>query len=244
MGWMHDTMDYPSRDPVHRSFHHNEVTFSAVYAWSENYVLPLSHDEVVHGKGSLWQKMPGDGWNTASGLRCLLAYMWAHPGKQLLFMGGEFGQPREWSESRSLDWQELENPLHAGLLRLVTDLNAAYRSHGALYELDTDPAGFSWIDANDSANNVLSFVRWGQGSSPVVCVANFAGVPHENYRLGLPAAGDWQELLNTDAESYGGSGVGNLGRVRATEREWHGLPASAALRVPPGGVLWLTPAAP
>ncbi len=242
MGWMHDTLDYLSRDPVHRSFHHNEITFSVVYAFSENYVLPLSHDEVVHGKGSLWTKMPGDDWNSAAGLRALLGYMWAHPGKQLLFMGQEFGQRREWSETRSLDWHELENPLHAGLLRLVGDLNAAYRGHGALYELDTDPAGFSWIDANDSAGNVLSFVRWGTGGPPVVCVANFAGVPHENHRIGLPAAGEWIELLNTDAEAYGGSGVGNLGRIRATERQRHGRPASATLRVPPAGVLWLTPA--
>ncbi|NUT90939.1 MAG: 1,4-alpha-glucan branching protein GlgB, partial [Saccharothrix sp.] len=241
MGWMHDTLHYLSREPVHRSFHHNEITFSLVYAWSENFVLPLSHDEVVHGKGSLWSRMPGDDWNKAAGLRSLLAFMWAHPGKQLLFMGGEFGQQGEWSESRSLDWHLLENPYHAGLRSLVADLNAVYRESPALYSQDNTPEGFSWIDANDSAGNVLSFVRVGEDGSLMACVANFAGMPHHDYRVGLPVAGRWREVLNTDSEAYGGSGVGNMGGVEAEDKPWHGRPASAVLQLPPAGVLWLAP---
>jgi 1,4-alpha-glucan branching enzyme len=241
MGWMHDTLHYLSREPIHRSFHHNEITFSLVYAWSENFVLPLSHDEVVHGKGSLWQRMPGDDWNKAAGLRSLLAFMWAHPGKQLLFMGGEFGQRDEWSEGRSLDWHLLESPLHGGLHRLIGDLNRVYRGSPALYSADNRPEGFSWIDANDSAGNVLSFLRIGEDGSVLVCVANFAGMPHHDYRVGLPVAGRWREVVNTDSEVYGGSGVGNLGVVHAQEHPWHGRPASAVLQLPPAGVLWLAP---
>ena len=240
MGWMHDTLDYVSHDPVHRTYHHNEMTFSLMYAWSENFVLPLSHDEVVHGKGSLWARMPGDNWNKAANLRALLAYMWAHPGKQLLFMGGEFGQPAEWAESRSLEWYLPHHPLHGGLLRMVGDLNAIYRSHRALYSQDTSPAGFEWVDANDAAGNVLSFLRRGDDGSILACVANFAGNPHEGYRVGLPYAGRWCEVLNTDSEGYGGSGVGNLGEVAVSETPWHGRPYSALLRLPPAGVLWLT----
>jgi len=243
MGWMHDTLRYAGHDPVHRSFHHNELTFSLMYAWSENFVLPLSHDEVVHGKGSLWARMPGDDWNKAAGLRTLLAYMWAHPGKQLLFMGGEFGQTREWSESRSLDWELLEQPRHDGIRRLVADLNAAYRANPALYAADNRPEGFSWIDANDSGNNVASFLRLAPElpGAALACVANFAGLPHWNYRVGLPSAGRWREILNTDAEIYGGSGVGNLGAVNAQAHPWHGRPASALLQLPPQGVVWLVP---
>ncbi|CAL9349283.1 1,4-alpha-glucan branching enzyme GlgB [Actinosynnema sp. ALI-1.44] len=241
MGWMHDTLHYLSREPVHRSFHHNEITFSLVYAWSENFVLPLSHDEVVHGKGSLWARMPGDDWNKAAGLRSLLAFMWAHPGKQLLFMGGEFGQQGEWSESRSLDWHLLDNPYHAGVRALVADLNAVYRESPALYSQDNRPEGFSWIDANDSAGNVLSFVRIGEDGSLLACVANFAGMPHHDYRVGLPVAGRWREVVNTDSSAYGGSGVGNMGGVEAEEKPWHGRPASAVLQLPPAGVLWLAP---
>ena len=211
-----------------------------MYAWSENFVLPLSHDEVVHGKGSLWARMPGDNWNKASNLRALLAYMWAHPGKQLLFMGGEFGQPAEWAESRSLEWYLPQYPLHGGLLRMVGDLNAIYRSHRALYSQDTSPAGFEWIDANDAAGNVLSFLRWGDDGSVLACLANFAGNPYENYRVGLPRPGPWHEVLNTDSEIYGGSGVGNLGEVIADETTQHGRPYSALLRLPPAGALWLT----
>ncbi|MBB6373996.1 1,4-alpha-glucan branching enzyme [Pseudonocardia eucalypti] len=239
MGWMHDTLHYVGKDPVYRGYHHNEMTFSMVYAYTENFVLPLSHDEVVHGKGSLWERMPGDEWNKAANLRALLGYMWAHPGKQLLFMGGELGQRREWSESRSLDWGHTDHPLHAGIQRLVGDLNRHYRAQPALYSLDSSPEGFSWIDANDAAGNVFSFLRTGGDGSVLACVANFAGHPHENYRVGLPFAGRWRELVNTDAENYGGSGVGNLGSVVAEATEWHGRPASAVLRVPPAGVLWL-----
>jgi 1,4-alpha-glucan branching enzyme len=241
MGWMHDTLRYLGHDPVHRSFHHNEMTFSLVYAWSENFVLPLSHDEVVHGKGSLWQRMPGDDWNRAAGLRALLAFMWAHPGKQLLFMGGEFGQEQEWSESRSLDWHLLEQPLHRGVLDLLTHLNEVYRSSPALFSADTTPEGFRWIDANDSGGNVLSFLRIGEDGSQLACVANFAGVPHHDYRVGLPQTGRWREVVNTDAEAYGGSGVGNMGVVEAERETWHGQPASAVLQLPPSGVLWLAP---
>ena len=193
MGWMHDTLDYIGRDPIYRGYHHNQMTFSLMYAYSENFVLPLSHDEVVHGKGSLWGRMPGDAWNKAAGVRALLAYMWAHPGKQLLFQGGEFGQEREWAESRSLDWHLLEEPLHSGIKSLVGDLNRAYREHSALWSKDISPEGFSWIDANDSAGNVLSFLRYGvddDGSTTVLaCVANFSGTPKPDYRVGLPFGG-------------------------------------------------------
>ncbi|OLR91476.1 1,4-alpha-glucan branching protein GlgB [Actinokineospora bangkokensis] len=240
MGWMHDTLNYIGHNPVHRAFHHNEITFSLVYAWSENFVLPLSHDEVVHGKGSLWTRMPGDDWNKAAGLRALLAYMWAHPGKQLLFMGQEFGQVREWSESRSLDWELTEQQFHAGVRRLVKDMNHLYRAEPALYADDVRPEGFSWIDGNDSGNNVLSFVRHG-GDRDLVCVANFAGHPHLDYRVGLPRGGRWREVVNTDAQAYGGSGVGNWGAVDAEQVSWHGREHSAVLNLPPQGVIWLIP---
>jgi 1,4-alpha-glucan branching enzyme len=245
MGWMHDTLDYIGRDPVYRGYHHNQMTFSLMYAFTENFVLPLSHDEVVHGKGSLWERMPGDGWNKAAGLRALLAYMWAHPGKQLLFQGQEFGQEREWSESRSLDWHLLEDPLHSGVKALVGDLNRAYRANPALWTRDFTPDGFSWIDANDASGNVLSFLRHGvdaEGKPTVLaCVANFSGTPKPDYRVGLPFAGRWREVLNTDADVYGGSGVGNFGAVEADRTMWHGRPASAVLQLPPSGVLWLVP---
>lgn len=242
MGWMHDTLHYLSREPIHRSFHHNEMTFSLVYAWSENFVLPLSHDEVVHGKGSLWGRMPGDDWNKAAGVRSLLAFMWAHPGKQLLFMGGEFGQQQEWSESRSLDWHLVEQPgLHQGIQALMRDLNSVYKTAAALFSHDVTPEGFQWIDANDSGGNVLSFLRVGEDGSTLACVANFAGMPHHDYRVGLPSAGRWKELVNTDAAHYGGSGVGNLGGVEAEKKPWHGRPYSALLQLPPSGVLWLVP---
>ncbi|WAL64545.1 1,4-alpha-glucan branching protein GlgB [Amycolatopsis cynarae] len=242
MGWMHDTLHYLAHDPVYRSYHHNELTFSLVYAWSENFVLPLSHDEVVHGKGSLWGRMPGDDWNKAAGVRSLLAYMWAHPGKQLLFMGGEFAQEGEWSAERSLDWHLLDQPLHAGVRALLCELNAVYRSTPALYSQDTHPDGFQWIDAHDANGNVVSFLRLGTDGSRLACVANFAGTPHHDYRVGLPSAGPWLEVVNTDAEGYGGSGVGNFGRVEAEDVPWHGQPASAVLQLPPCGVLWLRPA--
>jgi 1,4-alpha-glucan branching enzyme len=244
MGWMHDTLAYMSRDPVFRHYHHNELTFSLVYAFSENFVLPLSHDEVVHGKGSLLGKMPGDEWRRFAGLRALLAYMWAHPGKQLLFMGSEFGQVSEWSAERGLDWWVLDYDLHAGVQRLVKDMNGVYAASPALWQLDNSPNGFGWIDANDAAGNTLSFLRLSQSGDVLACVANFSGEPHGDYRLGLPFAGRWREVLNTDAADYGGSGVGNLGGVEAVAEPWHGRPASATLTVPPLGVLWLAPEEP
>jgi 1,4-alpha-glucan branching enzyme len=229
------------RAPVHRSYHHGQLTFSMIYAYSENYVLPISHDEVVYGKGSLLRKMPGDRWQQLANVRTFLAFMWSHPGKQLLFMGAEFGQEAEWSESRSLDWWLEQTPWHAGLQQLVRDLNRLYREHPQLWALDSDPAGFEWIDANDSLNNVFSYLRKDPDGRPLAVVVNFAAVPHEGYRIGLPHAGGWRELLNTDAETYGGSGVGNLGHVTAEEIAQHGLPASAQLRVPPLGAVWLVP---
>jgi 1,4-alpha-glucan branching enzyme len=229
-----------------------------VYAYTENFILPLSHDEMVHGKGSLLGKMPGDEWRRFAGVRSLLAYMWAHPGKQLLFMGGEFAQGSEWSDTRGLDWWVLDFDVHQGVQRLSRDLNRAYRDHPALWQLDSSPEGFSWIDANDAQGNVLSFLRFPapgpdadaeppasggpRGSAGVIaCIANFSAVPHLDYKVGLPAAGRWREVINTDAIVYGGSGVGNLGGITAEPEPWHGLPASAVIAVPPLGVLWLTP---
>jgi 1,4-alpha-glucan branching enzyme len=239
MGWMHDSLAYIHHEPIHRQYHHHQMTFSMMYAYSENFVLPISHDEVVHGKGSLLRKMPGDRWQQLANLRAYLAFMWAHPGKQLLFMGAELGQEAEWSESRSLDWWLLDHPDHAGVQALVRDLNRVYRETAALWSLDSDPAGFSWIDANDAGNNTFSFVRRGTDGSLLACVANFAAVPHEGYRIGLPVPGRWDEVVNTDADVYTGSGVGNLGGVEAVPDPWHGEPASATLRVPPLGTVWL-----
>jgi 1,4-alpha-glucan branching enzyme len=238
MGWMHDTLSYISHEPIYRQYHHNELTFSMMYAYTENFVMPLSHDEVVHGKGSLLNKIPGDRWQQMATLRAMYAYMWAHPGKQLLFMGQEFGQSREWSESRSLDWELTDDPGHRGLLRLITDLNHQYRDTAALWSRDTTENGFHWIDANDAAGNVYSFLRFGDDGSVIACIANFSSVPHEGYRLGLPYAGRWDEVVNTDADVYFGSGVGNFGGIEATDEMWHGQPASARLRVPPLGALW------
>ena len=226
MGWMHDTLDYLSREPVHRTYHHGEMTFSMVYAYTEKFVLPLSHDEVVHGKGSLLRKMPGDRWQKLANLRAYYAFMWAHPGKQLLFMGCEFGQDAEWAEQRELDWWLLEQPGHSGMLDLVRDLNHVYRDTPALWAEDHDESGFRWIEADDAASNVFAFLRTDGAGSQLACVVNFAGVPHHGYRLGLPAAGTWREVLNTDAEAYAGSGVGNLGSVQA---EQHRLARAARL---------------
>ncbi|GIH05547.1 1,4-alpha-glucan branching enzyme GlgB [Rhizocola hellebori] len=238
MGWMHDTLEYLAREPIHRQWHHNEVTFSLMYAWTENFVLPISHDEVVHGKGSLAAKMPGDTWRRLANTRALLAFMWAHPGKQLLFMGSELAEGREWSDSRGLDWDLMRDPAHAGVQRLVRDLNRVYRGSEALWSQDTTPEGFRWI-ADDASHNTLAFLRRGAGGSTLVCVVNFAATPHEDYRVGLPSGGPWREVLNTDAEVYGGSNVGNLGTVRAEDEPYQGQPASARLRVPPLGALWL-----
>ena len=246
MGWMHDSLGYLAHEPVHRAYHHGEMTFSLVYAFSENYVLPLSHDEVVHGKGSLVRKMPGDRWQQLATLRAYLAFMWAHPGKQLIMMGSEFAQESEWAEARELDWWLLAKPDHRGVHDFVRDLNARYRDEPALWARDNDPEGFAWIDAQDAGHNVFSFVRRsGRPDVPdVVCVANFAAVPHD-YRLGLPVAGPWTELLNTDAVPYGGSGVGNLGTVHAEAAGAMesgapgGSAAYASLVVPPLATLWL-----
>ena len=242
MGWMHDTLSYFERDPIYRRFHHHQLTFSLVYAFSENFVLPLSHDEVVHGKGSLLAKMPGDHWQKRANLRALYAYMWAHPGKKLLFMGGEFAQEREWSSEGSLDWHLLERPEHSGVQSLVRDLNTHYRAEPALWELDFDPAGFRWLEPNDAAANVVAFMRLPRdGGRPVVCLLNLSALPRSGYRVGLPRAGRWQELVNTDSEFYGGSGVGNMGGVSAEDKPWHDQPYSAELTLPPLGAVWLVP---
>jgi 1,4-alpha-glucan branching enzyme len=240
MGWMNDSLRYLEHEPVHRQFHHHEMTFSMMYAYSENFVLPLSHDEVVHGKGSLLRKMPGDRWQQLANLRAFLAMMWAHPGKQLLFMGCEFGQESEWSEKGELDWWLLDHADHQGLQQLVKDLNGVYRGTKALWGNDHLPERFSWIDANDASNNTFSFVRYGEPGEPTLaCVVNFSAIPHHGYRLGLPFTGRWHEVLNTDAHVYGGSGVGNFGGLDADGPGWHGMASSAELSVPPLGAVWL-----
>jgi 1,4-alpha-glucan branching enzyme len=241
MGWMHDTLSYIERDPMYRSHHHGQLTFSLVYAWSERFVLPISHDEVVHGKGSLLRKMPGDRWKQFAGIRAFLAYQWAHPGKQLLFLGTEFAQDGEWAESRELDWWQLEDRDHAGVKQLVHDLNTTYVANPALWTQDHVPGGFSWLVGDDAARNVIAFVRWSNQGEALVCVCNFSGMPHEQYQLPLPFAGEWAEVVNTDADVYGGSGVGNLGTVTAHPEPYFGQPASASLRLPPLATLWLAP---
>jgi 1,4-alpha-glucan branching enzyme len=240
MGWMHDTLLYFQKDPVYRRFHHHTLTFSLMYAFSENFVLPLSHDEVVHGKRSLLDKMPGDRWQKFANLRSLYAYMWAHPGKKLLFMGGELGEWEEWNYDGSLHWNLLEYAEHQGVQSLIRDLNHIYRSQPALHEVDFDPRGFRWLEANDAANNVLAFARVDdRGENPVVCVLNLAPVPRYEYRVGMPKCCRWRELLNTDSAFYGGSGVGNLGGVEAEPVPWHDQPFSAQLTLPPLGAVWL-----
>lgn len=243
MGWMNDTLRYLSEDPVNRRWHHGELTFSLVYAFSENYILPLSHDEVVHGKNTLVEKMPGDDWQRFAGLRALFAYQWSHPGKQLVFMGQEIGQRQEWNDSYSLDWWLTDFEGHAGIQRLVAELNRIYTTHSAFW--DDDYTGFEWIDASDGDHNLISYLRKGQRNGTlqpvVVCAANFAGNPHEGYRIGLPFGGEWTEILNTDEEEFGGSGVTNPGTIVAEAVPWNGRPFSVELRVPPLGALWLAP---
>ena len=243
LGWMHDTLGYFQQDPIYRRYHHHELTFSLMYAFSENFILPLSHDEVVHGKGSLYAKMPGDPWQKLANLRALYAYMWAHPGKKLLFMGGELAQEQEWSHERSLDWHLLERPGHAGVQRLVRDLNRLYRDQPALWEVDSDPKGFWWIEPNDADSNVIAFARAGSSDEtpPVVFVANLSPVPRSGYRLGLPRACRWREALNTDSTYYGGSDVGNLGAVEPDPVPWHSQPVSAELTLPPLAAIYLVP---
>jgi 1,4-alpha-glucan branching enzyme len=242
MGWMHDTLNYFQQDPIYRRYHHHELTFSLMYAFSENFILPLSHDEVVHGKGSLYDKMPGDSWQKLANLRVLYAYMWAHPGKKLLFMGGEFAQEREWSHERSLDWHLLEQPGHAGIQSLVRDLNRLYRDEPALWEVDSDPAGFWWIEPNDADANVVAFARQSRdGERVAVFVANMSPVPRESYRVGLPRSRRWREAINTDSTYYGGSDMGNLGGVEPEPIPWHGQPVSAEVTLPPLAAIWLVP---
>ncbi|HKS87996.1 MAG TPA: 1,4-alpha-glucan branching protein GlgB, partial [Stellaceae bacterium] len=241
MGWMHDTLGYMARDPVHRKFHHNDLTFGLLYAFHENFILPLSHDEVVHGKGSLLGRMPGDRWQRFANLRAYFAFMWTHPGKKLLFMGGEFAQEREWNHDIGLDWQLLGDPMHGGVQRLVRDLNRLYRATPALHQLDCEPEGFSWIDAANGAESVLSYLRRGrdpEGLAVIVC--NFTPVPRHGYRIGVPRPGRYAERINTDAEIYGGSGVGNSGEVLAEPYPMHGHAYSLSLQLPPLGVVIFT----
>lgn len=242
MGWMHDTLQYFRRDPIYRRFHHNELTFRGLYMFSENYVLPLSHDEVVHGKGSLLDKMAGDVWQKFANLRLLYSYMFAQPGKKLLFMGGEFGQWREWSHDTSLDWHLLMFPSHQGTQRLIGDLNRLYRTEPALHELDCDPRGFEWIDANDADASVYSFLRKSRNGEQILIVINTTPVVREDYRIGVPAGGWWRELFNSDSEYYWGSGQGNAGGVMAEAIPTHGREFSLRLRLPPLGALFLKPA--
>jgi 1,4-alpha-glucan branching enzyme len=242
MGWMHDTLKYMSEDPVHRKFHHNDLTFRMLYAFNENFMLPLSHDEVVHGKGSLIRKMPGDEWQKFANLRLLYAWMYAQPGKKLMFMGGEFGQWDEWDVEGSLDWHLLNHAPHAGLSHWVGDLNRVLREENALHEIDFDPSGFSWIDASDNEQSVVSVLRKGSAPNDLLIAAfNFTPVPRHNYQIGAPVGGHWRELLNSDGPMYGGSGQGNLGGVDASPVGRHGHLHSVTLTLPPLGAIFLKP---
>jgi 1,4-alpha-glucan branching enzyme len=244
LGWMHDTLAYFAMDPVHRVHHHDRISFAMMYAYSEHFVLALSHDEVVHGKGSLYGKMWGDPWQKRANLRALYALMYAHPGRKLLFMGNEVAQIREWNHDAELDWHLLDNPAHAGVQRLVRDLNHLYRSRPALHARDDEPGGFDWIDVEDRAQSVFSFVRYGlTAAQQIVVVCNLTPVVRHGHRLGLPQGGVWHEVLNTDSDGYGGSGVGNNGAVLAEPRPWQGHANSVLLSLPPLGVLWLEPGA-
>jgi len=247
MGWMHDTLAYLALDPVHRRHHHDKLTFAMMYAHSEDFCLPLSHDEVVHGKGSLLTKMAGDRWQQLANLRALCGWMYAHPGKKLLFMGAELAQPTEWAHDAELPWHLLDQPAHAGMQRLVRDLNRGYRHHPALFVRDTEPGGFQWLVVDDAEQSVLAFARVGlRPQDTVVVVANFTPVVRHSHRVGLPDGGTggvWHEVLNTDSAHYGGSNVGNLGQVQAQAQPLHGQPHSAALTLPPLAVLWLQPLA-
>ena len=231
MGWMHDTLEYLQHEPIHRVYHHNELTFSILYAWSENFMLPLSHDEVVHGKGQLVNKFPGDRWQKVATLRALYGFMWAHPGKKLLFMGSEFAQNDEWSESAGLQWHLTEYAEHQGVQRVIADLNSLYKQTAALWEKDTNPEGFSWLVNNDGAANVVAFTRWDDHVTPLVSVTNFSPVPHESYQLPFPSAGTWQEVLNTDDLAYGGSGIRNEQVVVSPSQ-------IASVKIPPLATIW------
>jgi 1,4-alpha-glucan branching enzyme len=236
MGWMNDTLDYFSRDPVHRKYHHNDLTFSIIYTFTENFVLPFSHDEVVHQKGSLLGRMPGDLWQKFANMRALYGYMFGHPGKKLLFMGGEIGQWDEWSHERSIDWHLLQYPLHSGLRRWVEDLNRLYRDEPAMYEIDFSYEGFDWADFKDYEQSVISFLRKSRGEREIVLVVcNFTPVPRKRYRIRVPKAGRWSERLNSDSHFYGGSGVGNYGGVHTSPE---GYSSYIEIDLPPLGVLF------
>ena len=253
MGWMHDTLEYFKKDPVHRKYHHNDLTFSMIYAFTENFMLSLSHDEVVHGKGSLLRKMPGNDWQKYANLRALYTYMYGHPGKKLLFMGDEIAQWDEWNHDSSIDWHLLQYGPHRGMQQLVKDLNRVYKSEPALYANDFQQDGFEWIDCNDGQNSVLSFLRKGQnpagfaplrskGQNPqetIVVVCNFTPVARQDYKVGVPRGGFWKEIFNSDAKEYDGSGVGNCGGTHAWDTGWHGRPHCLSLTLPPLGVLFL-----
>jgi len=240
MGWMHDTLEYFAHDPIHRRYHHNQLTFRMLYGFTENFVLPLSHDEVVHGKRSLIGKMAGDDWQKFANLRLLFGYMYAQPGKKLLFMGDEFAQWREWAHDASLDWNLTDRPMHNGMQKWVESLNTVYRSERALFELDSEPAGFEWVDCNDNAASVLSLLRKGKSAEDVILVAcNFTPIPRLDYQIGVPTSGFWKELLNSDAAEYGGSGMGNFGGKQAEAKPVHGRPFSLTLTLPPLSVVFL-----
>jgi 1,4-alpha-glucan branching enzyme len=239
MGWMHDTLEYMSKEPIYRKYHHNLVTFRMIYAFSENFVLPLSHDEIVHGKGSLIAKMPGDTWQKFANLRLLFGYMYAQPAKKLLFMGGEFGQWNEWHHEASLDWHLLDYPTHAGLQRWVAELNRLYRTEPALHERDCEPSGFAWVDCNDTDRSILCFLRYGASTAAnVLVVCNFTPQERYNYRVGVPYGGFWREIMNSDADYYGGAGFGNMGGSEAVPVPYHGRPYSLNLTLPPLAVVF------
>jgi len=242
MGWMHDTLLYMECDPIHRAYHHHEMTFGLLYAYSERFMLPLSHDEVVHGKGSLLAKMPGDRWQKFANLRAYFGFMWAHPGKKLLFMGGELAQEREWNHDGEVDWFLLNDPAHAGIQRLVGDLNGLYRRQPSLHGKDSKSEGFRWIIGDDRANSVFAFLRQGAaGDKPILVVCNMTPVPRWNYRVGVPHAGLWREIANTDSRFYGGSDLGNSGSVGTTGVPIHGEPQSLELTLPPLATIMLSP---
>ena len=233
MGWMHDVLQYLAHDPIHRMYHHNEITFSILYAWSENFMLPLSHDEVVHGKSQLVNKFPGDRWQKLATLRALYGFMWAHPGKKLLFMGSEFAQNDEWSESAGLQWYLTEFDEHKGIQNLIASLNSEYSATPALWQKDTSPEGFTWLVSDDGAANVLAFSRWDDAGNPLVSVTNFSPMPHERYQLPFPTTGTWHEVLNTDDRAFGGSGLSNSALTFSD-----GADLVAEISIPPLATIW------
>ena len=240
MGWMHDSLEYVKHDPIHRQFHHNEMSFSLAYAWSENYVLPLSHDEVVHGKGSIYQRMPGDDWQKLANVRAYYGFMWAHPGKQLLFMGCEFGQVGEWALAHGLEWHLLDQDRHKGVQKSVAAMNDIYQSTPALWERDDDQAGFQWLIGDDARANVFAWVRWDHAGNPLISISNFSPIPHHDYKIPLPLAGTWTEVFNSDDLAFGGGGIGNHAPIDGTGNPHFGQPASANLTLPPLSTIWLT----